>query len=101
MGFDSIRKILPSVVRSRGIAPQLLTRKVLEEAAAVLHGLWGEERAVLVQPVSFHEGTLKLASTSAAAMQELRVHQVAILNEINRKLGERIVRSIALASKGF
>lgn len=101
MAFDSIRKILPSVVRGRGIAPQLQTRRVLEEAMTVLRSLWGEERAALVQPVSFHEGVLKLSSSSAGAMQEMRVHHVAILNEINRKLGERLVRSIVLASRGF
>lgn len=101
MSFDSIRKILPSVVRDRGIAPQLQTRRVLEEAMIVLRGLWGEDRAATVQPVSFHEGTLKLATTSAAALQEMRIHQIAIVNELNRKLGERLVRSVVLVSKGF
>lgn len=101
MSFESIRKILPSVVGQRGIAPQLRIRRIFEEMTSLLRSRWGEDRAALVIPVSFREGTLKLESESAAAIQELRVQEIAFMNELNRRLGERLVRKIVLASKGF
>jgi hypothetical protein len=74
---------------------------VLEHAVAAVLGLWGEERARFVTPVSFADGALKFESISAVAMQQVRVDEVRILNEINRRCGSRRVTRIDVRSKGF
>ncbi len=101
MGFQPIRKILPNVVASHGMTAQLRVRRVLEAAAAVLPALWGEERAAYVRPVSFRSGDLKMEARSASALQVLRMDETRIMNEINRRVGERAVVRIRAVSKGF
>lgn len=101
MSFEAMRKLLPTVVRSHGISKQILSRQVLEVALAVLQHLWGEDRARSIQAVSFREGVLKLESSSAPAMQQLRVDQTRVMNEVNRRLGERCVMRLEIRSKGF
>ncbi len=101
MPFHSIKKILPSVLAGRPFTRQLEASQVLEHAAAAVLGVWGEERARFVNPVSFADGTLKFESTSAVAMQQFRVDEVRMMNEINRRCGSRRVTRIEVRSKGF
>lgn len=74
---------------------------MLESAATVLRALWGEKKAAYITPVSFAEGVLKLASSSASALQQLRVDETRILNEVNRQLGARSVMRLDARAKGF
>lgn len=101
MSFQPIKKLLPQAIRAHGISKQIEARQVLEAAATVLQSVWGDERARYAFPLSFREGTLKLESTSAAAMQQLQVDRTRIMNEINRRLGERSVLRLDVRAKGF
>lgn len=101
MSFQPIKRILPQVVASHGLSHQVHSRQVVQAATSVLHSLWGPERSAHIEPVSFVEGTLKLQSTSPAALQALRVDNMRLMNEINRSLGARIVLRIEARSKGF
>jgi hypothetical protein len=101
MGFEPLKRVLPSVVRSHGIGKQVEARQVLERSMVVLRALWGDDRAVSVAPVSFREGVLKFESTSAPALQLLRVEEAKIRNAINRDLGSLVVRKLDLRAKGF
>ena len=96
MSFESIKKIIPQVVSSRGISKPILTRQILEEVIIVLKTLWGEERAAYIRPISFADGILKLECRSAVAKQQLSLDRIRLLNEMNRRLGERKVYSIEL-----
>lgn len=91
MTFQSIRKIIPTTIQKAGITRQVTAVRVLEVARESITRLWGEEKAAFVQPVSFAEGTLKLAARAPAAAQELRVWETRLQNEINRALGSRVV----------
>lgn len=86
---------------NHGLSQQLTARKVLELSSTALVHLWDVERAQYVIPISFHEGTLKLESTSGAALQQLRIEETRFLNELNRQLGERVVRHLNIQAKGF
>ncbi|MFH1078639.1 MAG: DUF721 domain-containing protein [Patescibacteria group bacterium] len=101
MPFEPIKRILPAVVASHGMTSQLRVRRVLETALPTLVGLWGEERAASVRPVSFKEGELKLEVRSAPALQELRMDETRLMNGINRAVGERAVVRIRAVPKGF
>lgn len=101
MAFQSIKRVLPSVVQLHGLTKQVQAHQVIASAQLVLRGLWGEERSKYVTPCSFREGTLKLETTSAAALQQLRVDQIKFMNELNRQLSARIVLRLELRSKGF
>lgn len=101
MGFESIKRLLPSTVQSHGILKQVESRQVVERAGTVLLALWGEDRAKGVTVVSFKDGTLKLQSTSAPALQHLKLEETKILNALNRDLGSRVVLKLEARSSGF
>lgn len=101
MGFEPLKRLLPSVVRSHGIAKQVEARQVLERSLIVLRALWGEERAKGITAISFKEGALKFESVSAPALQQLRVDQTKILNALNRDLGSKVVLKIDARARGF
>ncbi|MEO5927291.1 MAG: DciA family protein [Patescibacteria group bacterium] len=101
MGFEPMKRLLPSVVQSHGILKQVESRQVVELAGSVLRKLWGDDRSQGVTVVSFNEGTLKLQSVSAPALQHLKLEETKILNAINRELGSRVVLRLDSRSSGF
>jgi hypothetical protein len=101
MGFESLKRLLPTVVRSHGIGTQVEARRVLERSMVVLRALWGEERAGGVSAVSFRDGVLKLESTSPSALHMLRLEELKIRNAMNRDLGSLVVRKLDVRAKGF
>ncbi|MBM3204987.1 DUF721 domain-containing protein [Candidatus Uhrbacteria bacterium] len=95
MSFQPIRRILPKAIQEAGILHQVTAARVVEEATQTLKQLWGAERAVYVQVISFSDGTLKLRSSSGAAIQELKSMEIAFQNELNRRLGSRIIKNLS------
>lgn len=101
MAWESLKSILPSAVRAAGIQEKLTSVKVLESSGRILKARWGEDKSVLVEFISFTHGVLKAQTFSPAAMQMLRVEQVAFLNDLNRLLGSRAVLKLDIRSQGF
>lgn len=101
MSFQPIKKLIPLSIRSHGLSKQVNARQALETAVAVIKSMWGEEKAGYLSPVSFKEGILKMESVSAVAMQQFKVDEIKILNEVNRRIGERLVLKMEVRSKGF
>lgn len=101
MSWESLKSIMPKAVRSAGIQEKMTSVKVLESSSRILKARWGEGKAGLVEFVSFNQGTLKAQTTSPAAMQMLRVEQVAFINDLNRLLGEKAVLKLDIRSLGF
>lgn len=101
MAFESIRRILPGAVRAAGIGRQVTAARVIALADETVRRLWGEERARYVQAISFCEGELKLTASAPAALQELKLDQVRIQNEINRAFGSKAIHSMRFVSKSF
>jgi hypothetical protein len=98
MSLEPIRRFLPGAIRSAGISEQATTARVIYESQQAIVRLWGEEKAAYLRIVSFSEGTLKIASSSGAALQELNMQRVRIQNEINRTLGTKVVGKILSVS---
>jgi predicted nucleic acid-binding Zn ribbon protein len=101
MSFEPLKRILSRSVRSAPMSKELRIAQVFDAARFVLERLWGTERSSLVVPLSFREGTLKFETSSPAAKQQMLVERAALMNEINRRLGERIVTSIVVQGRGF
>jgi hypothetical protein len=101
MTMQPIKKIIPSFIRSHGFGDQLQAQQVVELSASVLRGLWDEERASYVIPISFQKGKLKCEANSSSALQQLTVDQTKFLNEINRRLNGQFVKSLHVVRKGF
>lgn len=91
MTFQPIRRILPHAIHGAGISRQVTAARVIEEAARSINALWGEEKAAYIQFISFAEGVLKLHATAPAALQEFKREEIAFQNELNRRLGSRVV----------
>jgi hypothetical protein len=101
MSFEPFRHILSRAISKQQVSPALQIARVFDVARTVLTKLWGEEQAAYVSPVSFHEGTLKLQTTSASAKQQLGIDTLRVQNEINRVIGQKVVQRITIISKGF
>ncbi len=96
MAFQPIRRILPGALQQFGITRQVTAARVVSEARASLLRLWGEEKSAIVHIVSFSEGALKVEASSSVALHELRALHVRWQNEMNRQLGEQVVKKINL-----
>lgn len=76
-------------------------RSVVSAASIVLRALWGDERASTVTPISYRDGALTVETSSAGAVQQLRVDETRLVNEINRAMGERCVARLKVLRRGF
>ncbi len=88
-------------MKTAPISKELGIARVFESFQNVLQIRWGEERAVFLVPVSFKDGILKIESRSPAAIQEFRLIEMMVKNEINRQMGEACVGKIHVVSRGF
>ena len=99
MPFEPIRRILPKAIQSAGISRQVNAARVIEEATGLIKNLWGEEKAAYVHIVSFSDGVLKIRALASVALQELRVWEIRIQNELNRSLGTSVVNRLQLVDR--
>jgi hypothetical protein len=86
MAFQPIRRILPEAIRQAGIDEQVSSVRILTLAQSLLEKLWGPEKAAYIEWISYKDGVLRIRSQAAAALQELRIWEVRLVNEINREL---------------
>jgi hypothetical protein len=96
MAFQPIRRILPGAVHKAGISRQVEATRVLDITRECLMSMWGPEKASMVDAVSFANGELRLLSNVPAAIQELRMWDVRLRNEINRQLEGKIVHTLRI-----
>lgn len=101
MSFESLRHIVTRTVRNPKTSSDLQVARIFDAAKVVLSKMWGDERAAYVAIVSFKEGALKCETTSPSAKQLLQTDLPRFKNEINRQLGDSIVKSIVIHGKGF
>ena len=99
MGFEPLRRILPKAIQSAGISRQVTAVRVIEEAMKLIQALWGEEKARYVECVSFAGGVLKIRALAPAAMQELKVWQIRLQNDLNRALGGKVISQIVFTDR--
>lgn len=83
-----------SLAKYAGLRRNVDAVRVMDAAKKALAGLWGAPRAEHMRPISFQEGELKLAASASVVVGELKREEVRLMNEVNRMLGARVVRSI-------
>ncbi len=98
MSFEPIRRILPKAIQSAGISTQVTSARVLEQAKELILTLWGPEKAKYVEPISFHEGIIKWKVYAPIALQEIKIWEARLINELNRSLNKRAVLRFAYTS---
>lgn len=101
MSFEPIKRILGRTVQSTPISKDLQIARVFHAWQTVLLHAWGEEKAGYIAPVSFREGMLKVSSISPAAKQQLALELPRLKNDVNRVLGDFIVKNVTVIAKGF
>ncbi|MBP7133933.1 DUF721 domain-containing protein [Patescibacteria group bacterium] len=94
MAFQSIKRLIPGAIQAAGLETQITSVQVLQTTTDVLRRLWGEEKAALVEIRSYHEGALRLYTSTPAAAQECKIYEVRLMNEINRALGAKKIIKI-------
>lgn len=99
MSFEPIKRILPQSIRAAGISKQIEAVRVLTVAQDTLKALWGEQKSAFVECTSFADGELKIRASAPAALQELKLWDIRIRNEINRNLGGKVILSLKLVSR--
>jgi hypothetical protein len=100
-GLEPLKRILTQTMKSAPISKELGIARVFEAFRTVMVLRWGEEKAEYVIPVSLKEGVLKLESRSPAAIQEFRLIEAAVKNDLNRQIGEALVGKILIVSRGY
>lgn len=96
MAFEPIKRVLPKALEQAGIKRQIDAVRVLEVARSSLEAVWGADKAALVIFISFSGGTLKAQSSVPAAVQELKLIDTRLRNEINRSLGSLTVKALSV-----
>ncbi|MBP9762381.1 DUF721 domain-containing protein [Patescibacteria group bacterium] len=86
MAFQPIRRILPDSIRHAGIDEQVSSVRILTLAQSLLEKFWGSEKAAYIEWISYKDGALRVRSQASAALQELRVWEPRLINELNREL---------------
>ncbi|KAA0206582.1 DUF721 domain-containing protein [Candidatus Uhrbacteria bacterium] len=95
MTFKPLSRIQSeSLAKYAGLRRNVDAVRVMEASRKALEGLWGADRAAYMRPVSFKDGELKLAASASVVVGELKHEEVRLMNEVNRMIGSRVVRSI-------
>ena len=97
MGFQKLGGIQSESLQKFGnLRRNVDAVRVMEVAKTVLTALWGPEKSAMVRGVSFHDSELKLAASASIVVGELKLIETRFLNEINRALGARIVKTLKI-----
>jgi hypothetical protein len=101
MSFTSIGALLPQAVRHAGVDTSVTAAKVVEIAVAAGSVLFPPEQMRFIHPVSFVEGVLRVAITSPSAGHAIRLRGTKWIEEMNRQIGTKKVKTIGVKRQGF
>ncbi|MFA7314841.1 MAG: DUF721 domain-containing protein [Candidatus Magasanikbacteria bacterium] len=95
MSFSSLGDTLNKKFTQSGpLKKQLEDSQVVEEAKVVLSSMFGEVLSGTANPLFIKNRTLTISCASSAMAQEIRLNQVKIVEELNKKLGRNEVDRI-------
>ena len=94
MAFQPIRRILPEAIRQAGIDEQVSSVRILSLTKETVERFWGREKAAYIEWISWKDGVIRIKTLSPVALQEMRMWEVRILNEVNRLIGSKKVLKI-------
>lgn len=101
MSFASLGDLLPQSLRQADVVQRLNAAKVVEVAGSVAGRLFPPAQMRFIHPVSFVEGTLRVAITAPAAAHAIRLKGGQWITDVNKALGVKKVQKIAVKRQGF
>jgi predicted nucleic acid-binding Zn ribbon protein len=90
MSMQSIRALLPRVLRDLGLEHGVAGWRAVEEWSEAA----GDRIASRTRALSFHEGTLHVEVEGSAWLHELGYLKRELLRQVNRRLGSAQVREL-------
>lgn len=93
MSFSTIGNILNRNLKQKGgLAGQVTAALVCDEFDKLIEQKWGNKMRHKVKALFFKENVLTIASLSSVAAQEIKLHEVEILDELNQQFGNLVER---------
>ena len=84
--MDNIKNFLDRHPKYRGLSKPLHAAKICEAARAQADGRF--------EVISYHDGLLTLGISSSAAAADIQAESTQIIAEINKKLGQELVKKL-------
>ncbi|MFA5076394.1 MAG: DUF721 domain-containing protein [Patescibacteria group bacterium] len=92
--MESIKRILPQVIKKAGISRQVEAVLVLEAFSVVVKKILGENVTKRIKPLHLKNRTLTVACLSSVLAQELQLNQQQVIQAINRKFSQTVVEKL-------
>ena len=92
--FTSISYDLKKSINKAGIDKQVKAAQVCQFWDEAIKGIFGQEVAKKSQAIRFKNGALTVAVLSSVLAQEFKFKESEIKEEINKKVGYKLVRKI-------
>ena len=96
MPVSSLSDILNKQVSQKGLSNQIKAALVCEEFDNILKEKWGEKITRHARALYLKDNILTLVSLSSVASQEIRFAENEIIEKINQKFGQKIIKKIDL-----
>ncbi len=94
MGFTKLEKLLGRSIKKAGIAKQIQEVRVLEDFLRVIELMFEVRTLHKVKPLYFKDGTLAVACLSSVLGEKLKLHEAAILKNLNSIYQQPIVKTL-------
>ena len=91
---EQIKKLLDNAVKRAGISRGVTAAIVCDEFTKVIRDYHGAEFLKHIKHASFRGGSLKIKCDEPVVAQNLRMNKIRIMNEINKKIGDKTVREL-------
>lgn len=101
MSFTSLKDLLPQAVRHAGVDASVSAAKVVDIAQSTAATLFPLEQRRFIHPVSFVDGTLRVAISAPSAAHVIRIRGMKWIEEMNRVIGMKRIQKIAVQRRGF
>ena len=89
-----IKNLLSGSIQRSGVAPQVEASLVCEEFNKIALEILGENIRDKVKALYIKNNTLSIAVMSSALGQEIKLHELEILQKLNQKTGQNKVERL-------
>ncbi|MEA3272932.1 MAG: DUF721 domain-containing protein [Patescibacteria group bacterium] len=94
MALNPLGSMLKGSLAKKGALTRIEATLILAEFEKVVLKVLGRKFEDVFQTVSFKDGTLIVICESSVAVQELRLNEAMLICELNKILGDKVVREI-------
>lgn len=94
MSFESLGQSMERRMEMDPLKKQVDASRVVEISLEILNEIFGMDLAINAKPLFLKNRTLTISCSTSSMAQEIRLHQIEIVEKINEKLGKTEVDSI-------